>query len=85
MKLIKFVLLLVFINSLSGCGDNLNVKYVACNASGKECITLAKFDSLETCERLRYLDSAYCDTKSEKNKITCEVRDSKISTSFCTK
>lgn len=70
---------------LSGCNDNFSINYLSCDDYGKKCITVAKFESLETCERVRYLDSAYCDTKSDKNKISCEVRDSKISTSFCTK
>lgn len=78
-----FTILLVLL--LSGCGEKFDVKYLACTIDGKKCITIAKFESLETCERVRYLDSAYCDTKSDKNKITCDVRDSKISTSFCTK
>jgi hypothetical protein len=79
------ILTIFFVLLLSGCGDKFDVKYLACGIDGKQCVTVAKFESLETCERLRYLNSAYCNTKSDKNKITCEVRDSKISTSFCTK
>ena len=81
MRIFSFFLVLL----LSGCGDRFDIKYLACSVDGKKCITIAKFESLETCEQVRYLHSAYCDTKSDKNKITCEVRDSNNSTSFCSK
>jgi PBP1b-binding outer membrane lipoprotein LpoB len=84
MKKIYSLLLMTLI--LAGCSEQFDVKYLHCDIQGEKCITVAKFKSLDVCERVKFKDSAYCDQVTVPGKMICDThRKSTISTSFCTK
>ena len=86
MRKIISIFLLVLMAPLVGCGEQFDVKYLVCDIDAKNCITVAKFKELDSCERVKFRHEAYCDQVSVPGKMVCDIqRKSSISTSFCTK
>jgi hypothetical protein len=86
MKKFNAATLSIFAIILGGCGEQFDVKYLSCDIQGKNCLTVAKFKSLDECERIKFRDSAYCDQVSVPGKMICDTqRKSTISAGFCTK
>lgn len=78
------LILLFLIPFLFSCSQEFHVEYQICDISNKNCKTIGKFDSVSTCERIREIDSFYCDKVSVPGKIICDTTSkSKISISMC--
>ena len=83
-KIMKNYLYLLLIPLLISCSQEFNIEYQYCDISYKNCKPIGKFDSMSTCERIRELDSSYCDKVSVPGKITCDTTfKSKMFTSIC--
>ncbi len=80
----KILAIILAIPLLISCKEQFKVELQYCDISYKNCETIGKFDSISTCERVRKLDSAYCDHVSVPGKIICDTNfKSSISTSKC--
>ena len=80
----KRLYILLFFPILISCYEKFNVEYQYCDLSYKNCKPIGKFDSISTCERVRELDSSYCDKVSTPGKIICDTTfKSKMTTSMC--
>jgi hypothetical protein len=80
----KRLYILLFFPILISCSEKFNVEYQYCDLSYKNCKPIGKFDSISTCERVRELDSSYCDKVSTPGKIICDTTfKSKMTTSMC--
>ena len=92
--IVAYLLALVMLPATAVAGDGTQgtaneptpIRYLVCDAFGNECFVVARFKNLETCEGFKAKDRAYCDSVSVPGKMICDTtRESKISTSFCTK
>jgi hypothetical protein len=82
--MIKNYLYLLIIPLLISCSEKFNVEYQYCDLSYKNCKPIGKFDSMSTCERVRELDSSYCDKVTTPGKIICDTTfKSTMSLSIC--
>ncbi len=80
----KIFVLFIVLPILISCDKNFNVEYQYCDLSYKNCKPIGKFDSMSTCERVRELDSSYCDKVSVPGKIICDTTfKSTVSVSIC--
>ena len=86
MKIVNVAVLSIFIIILGGCGEQFDIKYLSCDIQGKNCKAIAKFKTLDDCERIKFRDSSYCDQVSLPGKMICDTKQkSTTSTSLCTK
>ena len=80
----KKLLIILQLPILISCSQDFNVEYQYCDLSYKNCKPIGKFDSMSTCERVRELDSSYCDKVSVPGKIICDTTfKSKMTTTIC--
>jgi hypothetical protein len=90
---ILFLILLFYVShsfaideSHASANDKTPIRYLYCDADGNKCNVMARFRDLATCERIKELDSAYCDRLSKPGTIVCDTqRKSVISASCCTR
>ena len=48
------------------------IRYVRCNAEGKDCTVAARFDTVRHCERYLRFDTARCD-ESRPDQLVCDL------------
>lgn len=59
------------------------IQYKVCNAVYADCVTIARFDDLNSCEGAKERASWYCDTITDPNKPDCHKEEKKISEAYC--
>lgn len=90
-KKIKIIILILSILTLTSLiyftydRINLPVTYNVCDINYSNCSIVAKFDDMDSCERHNEKAGWYCDTLTNSQNITCEVKRSAFVTSYCSK
>lgn len=84
-NIIPGLLILTVVLSLSLIYDKYSfpIKYKVCGVNYSDCFTTAKFDDFDSCEDARRRSSWYCDTVTNPTNPDCEIKESTISTSYC--
>lgn len=86
---LALVVLPTLVLASDGTYDTANestpVRFLNCDSLGNECFVSARFKDLDSCERYKVFNTAYCDYVSIPGKISCDTTRTNYSKSFCTK
>ena len=88
MKVNSIIFILIIVTIILGGiiiydKNKFPIKFKVCDVNYSDCVLVARFDDIHSCEATKEKWSWYCDTTVNPAKPDCHIEKSSISASFC--